>query len=259
MVFWRGSKAQVAARPERALPEGERVYAIGDVHGCDRQLAAMLSLIAADNAHLPPARVSLVMLGDYIDRGPASAAVLQRLGQPLSWCHQTVLLKGNHEEMLETFLADPAYGAQWRHFGGLETVASFGIDVAEMRRGRGLEAAREALATAMAGCGEMWGRLVLHHAIGDYFFCHAGVRPGVALDQQSEKDLLWIRGEFLSADHDFGKIIVHGHTPVEKPEIARHRINVDTGAYATGLLSCVVLDGTSARFLSVDATGTLVS
>lgn len=254
MVFWRRSKTPIQAKPTRRVPAGERIYAIGDVHGCDRHLSALLDRIQTVNADRAPADVTLVMLGDYIDRGMGSARVLDILSAPPPWAARTVALKGNHEEMLERFLADPAYAEQWRQFGGLETLASFGVDISQVRLGRGYDAAQKALAERLASRMEILAGLVTHHVAGDYYFCHAGVRPGVALADQSARDLLWIRHEFLNSAEDFGRTIVHGHSPVEAPEVRSNRINVDTGAYLTGNLTCAMLDGDDVEFITVDGT-----
>lgn len=148
------------------------------------------------------------------------------------------------------FLNDPAIGAQWRNVGGLETLHSFGIPVAPLMMGRNYhQAAKQLRASLSPEHTKFLASLKTSLTIGRYFLCHAGVRPGVALERQREEDLLWIRDEFLNSRMDFGKIVVHGHTPVAEPEALPNRINIDTGAFATGRLTCVVLEGKSRRFI----------
>jgi serine/threonine protein phosphatase 1 len=152
---------------------------------------------------------------------------------------------------LEAFLRDPGVGSQWRQLGGLETLHSYGVPVAAVMIGKGFEEASQALRQAIPEEHfRFLGSLKLSVSLGDYFLCHAGVRPGVALENQSADDLLWIRDEFLNSKMNFGKVVVHGHTPTEAPEVLPNRINIDTGAFATGRLTCLVLERGSRRFLS---------
>ncbi|MEJ2373895.1 MAG: metallophosphoesterase family protein [Pseudolabrys sp.] len=227
----------------------QRIYAIGDIHGRLDLLERAIAAIARDVAEHGPAALT-VTVGDYIDRGPASRGVIDLLAQD-PFAAPLVALKGNHEDMLEAFLADPAVGPHWLDNGGLATLRSYGVDL----RGQGradFAAARDALRAALPPAHRDFLRgLRTWFSAGDYFFCHAGVRPGVALDCQREEDLIWIRGEFLASTEDFGKTVVHGHTPVPEPEVRPNRIGIDTGAYASGRLTCVVLDGGFPRFLAV--------
>jgi serine/threonine protein phosphatase 1 len=247
-VWTRGKKktGSVAA----AISPGLRVYAIGDVHGCASLLSRLAERIAADLSTSPIPTAQAVFLGDYIDRGPASAAILSRLSQrdfPVPF----VALRGNHEQMLLRFLDEPQYLDSWRQFGGLETLHSFGISVSNQLDTASYDVARERLARSITSeVRQFIDETVSHHEIGDYYFCHAGVRPGTPLDAQRDQDLLWIRDDFLSSTADYGKIIVHGHTPVEAPEFHPNRINIDTGAYLTGVLTCLVLEGTTRRLLT---------
>jgi serine/threonine protein phosphatase 1 len=226
-----------------------RLYVIGDVHGrldlLDRVIAAIERDVVAHEG-----RALTVTLGDYIDRGPHSRGVIERLARnPFPTPY--VALKGNHETLLTSFLVDPGVGQHWRKLGGLETIASFGVPVQQMMLGRNLEEAAERLAAAITP--EHFAfidSLKLSLTVGRYFLCHAGVRPGVPLARQSEDDLLWIRDEFLESSVDFGKVVVHGHTPVAEPEVRHNRINIDTGAFATGRLTCIVLEGERHRFLT---------
>lgn len=227
-----------------------RIYAIGDIHGRADLLERAIAAIARDVEENGSAQLT-VTLGDYVDRGPDSSAVIGRLaGNPFPTDH--VALKGNHEAMLERFLAEPAIAADWRHLGGVETLHSYGVPVTDLMRGRAYDAAARALATALPAAHRAFlAGLKTSHTSGRYFFCHAGVRPGVALARQSEDDLLWIRDEFLSSERDFGSIVVHGHTPVAAPDVRSNRINIDTGAFATGRLTCIALDDDGHRFLKL--------
>ena len=162
-----------------------------------------------------------------------------------------VALKGNHEKLLESFLVDPAVGKHWRRLGGPETLHSYGVPVSGFMMGKNFAEVADRLRDAIPAEHLSFLRSLktsLTH--GKYFLCHAGVRPGVPLESQQEEDLLWICDEFLSSKIDFGKIIVHGHTPVSEPHVLPNRINIDTGAFATGRLTCVVLEGDGHRFLT---------
>jgi serine/threonine protein phosphatase 1 len=223
---------------------------IGDIHG---RLDLLERAIAAihDDVEAYGADALTVTLGDYVDRGPQSSGVIERLAQnPFPTPY--VALKGNHEDMLEAFLDDPTFGAHWRRQGGTETLDSYGIKVRRLLVGRAdAEAAEQLRANMPEQHVDFLHALKTSHTHGQYFLCHAGVRPGVPLDQQDEQDLLWIRDEFLASTDDFGKIVVHGHTPIPEPEVLPNRINIDTGAFATGRLTCIALSDTGYRFLVV--------
>lgn len=232
------------------LDHQPRCYVIGDIHGRSDLLDRMVDAITRDIEQNPVPASLTVTLGDYVDRGPDSRGVLDRLAHnpfPTDY----VALKGNHEELLETFLTRPAIGPQWRRLGGLETLHSYKVPVADLMVGKGFDEAAQALRQALpAEQSAFLGRLKLSQTVGGYFLCHAGVRPGVPLDNQRAEDLLWIRDEFLSSKVDFGKIVVHGHTPTQSPEVLANRINIDTGAFATGRLTCLVIEDGGLRFLS---------
>ena len=230
--------------------ERGRLYAIGDIHGRSDLLDRMVATICADLAANPVEECLTVTLGDYIDRGPDSRGVLDRLIKN-PFPTKFLALKGNHEVMFESFLRDPGVADEWRKFGGLETLTSYGVPVGAMMLGRNYEQAAQALKAAVPQEHlEFISSLRTSVSVGDYFLCHAGVRPGIPLEAQSIDDLLWIRGPFLESRADFGKIVVHGHTPAEKPEVLPNRINVDTGAYMTNRLTCVALGRVPMRFLS---------
>jgi len=233
-----------------SVSDRARIYAIGDIHGRVDLLRRLVRAIEADFRDSPTADCLTVTLGDYIDRGPNSRGVIELLIQnPFPTPY--VALKGNHEALLERFLVEPIVAKDWRYCGGLETLQSYGVDVHHVMRGRHYDAAAEALAAAMPSSHlGFLQNLRLSLASDRYFFCHAGVRPGTPLSAQSEDDLLWIREDFLGSRVKFGKIIVHGHSPVAEPEIQVNRVNVDTGAFITGRLTCAVLEGERIRFLS---------
>lgn len=247
--FGRASGRQPRRAPQ--LPEGLRVYAVGDIHGCAHLLDMLHGLIETDLRDRPPAEVRIIYLGDYIDRGPDSAGVLERLSQLPPAGIGRVLLKGNHEDMLGNFLTDPNVGSAWRQLGGLETLLSYRIDVNDVLGRVGFGGLAAELKKRMPPSHvQMLSTLQTSVSFGDYFFCHAGARPGVTLERQDPHDLMWIRHEFLGSSHDFGKTVVHGHSPVERPDVRPNRIDIDTGAYATGRLTALVLEGGGHRFLS---------
>jgi serine/threonine protein phosphatase 1 len=227
------------------LPEGVRIYAISDIHGCADLLKQLLTVIDADLARSPPRLPIHVFLGDYIDRGPESRQTLDLLIQR-SKSHQTVFLKGNHEAFLVDALEDPTRFQDWSKYGGLQTLVSYGLapslnpDLAEQA-----ELMRQLKGALPEAHKKFLKRLRLTFTCGDFFFVHAGVRPGIRLSQQREADLLWIRETFLESEENFGKYIVHGHTPVREPDRRPNRINIDTGAYATGNLTLLTLQGSS--------------
>jgi serine/threonine protein phosphatase 1 len=221
---------------------GFMIYAIGDVHGRADLLVELFAAIDADLADRPPAADILhVFLGDYIDRGPESRRTID-LVIARRRRHETVLLKGNHETFPAQFLSDPMFG-DWRHLGGLETLMSYGLRPtidANPQEQRAL--ARQFAAALPESHARFFSELKNSFCCGDFFFVHAGVKPGVPLERQREEDMLWIREDFLHHEEDFGKIIVHGHTPVRESDFYDNRINIDTGAYATGKLTCPVME-----------------
>lgn len=239
---------------------GRLIYAVGDVHGRLDLLEPLIADIRQDaEASAPQERPMLVLLGDYVDRGPDSAKVIDLvLEMESSGELETRALKGNHEEALLEFLADPAFGPTWFEHGGGATLASYGVTPPVARTDMAAwAAARDAFAAVLpAEHLRFYETLELMVTVGDYAFVHAGVRPGVPLDRQSEKDLLWIRGDFLEARPGFEKVIVHGHTPMQSPQVLPHRLGLDTGAYATGVLTAARLDDEGARILQSTARRT---
>jgi len=231
-----------------------RVYAIGDIHGRSDLLRHMMQLIDRDsNAASPVRQTVLVFIGDYVDRGPDSAGVIDLLLQVTSDPgYTTYALKGNHEVMFLEFLSNPTALFQWAANGGAETLESYGIDVdAAAHSSDGAEKLRRtALSVIPDEHLAFLSQLETAVQIGDYLFVHAGVRPGVPLEAQDEHDMIWIREPFLDHSGGFGKVVVHGHTPVREPEVKTNRIDIDTLAWRSGQLTALVLENGSMRFLS---------
>jgi serine/threonine protein phosphatase 1 len=229
-----------------SLPPERRIYAIGDIHGCARQLVNLHAAIAEDLALRPIAAPLLLHIGDYVDRGADSAGVIARLadGVPIPGM-QMVNLLGNHEStMMDALSGERAAATDWLFAGGKAALESYGIDPETPR--------------------DQWAGLIPlnHHAFlhglklmhreGGYGFVHAGVRPGVLLENQARDDLLRSRQPFLYSEADFGAVIVHGHTPVKAPVVRHNRIAIDTGAVFGGKLTCVVLEADTLGFLTAD-------
>jgi serine/threonine protein phosphatase 1 len=236
------------------IPAGQVVYAIGDVHGRLDLLDDLLSRIRQDAEHHAADAVrSLVFLGDYVDRGSESRGVVERLlVDPLPG-FVTTRLKGNHEEAMLAFLDGESDGLDWLSFGGLETLMSYGVPLRSLPNTReAVLALREALAEAVPERHvTLLRNCLLHHSVGDYLFVHAGVRPGISLERQNPTDLMWIRDDFLRVRIPMpGRVVVHGHTIVDLPQNREHRVNIDTGAFVSGRLTCLVLHDRERRFLS---------
>lgn len=249
MPFW-----PFRSRPNRtepAVPEGMRIYAIGDVHGRLDLLTELLRQIEEDNLARPSAQLHIVMLGDLIDRGPDSAGVIDLLlNRPRDFA-TFHFIAGNHEEAMIQSLeegADP-HKVEWLRYGGREALRSYGVpdDVFEMRGSLLSDELRRYVPQAHVDFVQTFEDSLV---LGDYLFVHAGIRPGKPLAKQARKDLLWIREPFLSDDKtDHGHMVVHGHTITRDPELRPNRIGIDTGAYATGVLTALALEGTERRIL----------
>lgn len=239
----------------RASPntDGRRVYAVGDVHGYANVLRALIGELRDDLMRSAPAeRPLLVFLGDYVDRGPDSRGVIDMiLGLEADGRFEVVCLQGNHEDALRRFLREDDFGPNWIVNWGEATLRSYGVGVpAEGREAEEAPRVQAELAAALpAAHRDFLRRCVMSLTVGDYLFVHAGVRPGVALADQHDRDLMWIRYDFLESDEDFGKVIVHGHTPTDRPECKSNRIGIDTGVYYSGVLTAVRLDGTDQRII----------
>lgn len=230
------------------LPDGVRIYAISDIHGCAHLLEPMLRVIDADVALSRPHYAVEVFLGDYIDRGPDTRATLDILIER-SRRGNAVFLKGNHEAFLVSVFEDPSLFENWLGVGGAQTLISYGLASPDLRRNKPETILRDLIRTMPTEHLEFLDNLRLSFTCGDFFFVHAGVRPGVPLAEQTERDLLWIREEFLRSEEQFSKYIVHGHTPVRNVELLANRVNIDTGAYATGNLTLMSIQG--GRMLAV--------
>jgi len=236
--------------PPKGLGAGRRIYAIGDVHGHLDLLTALEGLIEKDLHEAPINELFVVYLGDYIDRGPNSAGVIEHLVHGGTLPGQKIFLRGNHEAAFLRYLSEPELIREWRNYGALEAIASYNVDVFKELRS-GADALHKAFLERFPASHRSFIEATTNSfALDGYFFCHAGVRPGLPLEAQSEADLLWIRNDFLNHSGAFERCIVHGHTPVEAPQHLRNRINVDTGAYMTGQLTAVVLEGSAVRFLT---------
>jgi serine/threonine protein phosphatase 1 len=236
--------------------DGELIYAIGDIHGCYDQLRRLLARIAGDaEASADGRATTLIFCGDYVDRGPASRQVIEAL----CWLERRrpfhlQFLKGNHEQVMLDWLVAPERTTEWLRFGGAETLISYGVTP---------PAPDDPPAAHVAARDDLLERLPVAHlrfleelelmvGMGDYVFVHAGVRPGVPLDRQAEKDLLWIREDFLDGEASHDRIIVHGHSwESEEPQVEPHRIGIDTGAYETGVLTAIRIEDGEVRAIAV--------
>ena len=235
-----------------ALPKGQLLYAVGDIHGRLDLLRNLLQLIEDDaHARSRATRRTLVFLGDYVDRGPDSGGVVADLIARAFQGFDTHFLKGNHEAILLNFLDDPLHLDHWLMNGGQATMDSYGVDTRTLAETRSRpEAWRKAFAAALPEAHVRFFRtLKLSVTIGDYLFVHAGVRPGVSLAAQSEDDLVWIRRPFLDHAGSFGKVVVHGHTPALLPVIKPNRIGIDTGAVFSDRLTALRLEDGARAFL----------
>lgn len=225
------------------LPAGQRVYAVGDIHGRNDLFAALITAIELDDRDREPADTTIVLLGDLVDRGPDSAGVLARARM---WqnSRKVRILCGNHEEMLlESLFSLETLRVFLRH-GGRETLLSFGIDPALYFSATYTQLQSLMTTHIPVAMVDFMRSFEDQIQIGDYLFVHAGVRPGVPQHEQRRADLLWIREPFLSHAGDLGVVVVHGHSISELPEFRNHRIGIDTGAYFTGNLTAIGLEGT---------------
>ncbi len=239
--------AMIVLQPAPAtIPPGRRVYAIGDIHGCAEQLGHLHQMITEDLARRPIETPVLIHVGDYVDRGPDTAGVLSLLcnGSPIPGV-QMVNLLGNHEHtMLEALGGERAAATDWLFAGGRPSLESYGVNP-DSPRNSWAASVPETHFAFLRG-------LSLIHREGGYAFVHAGVRPGVALDNQARDDMLRMRQPFLYSESDFGAVVVHGHTPVKTAVVRHNRIAIDTGAVFGGPLTCLVLEHDTLGFLTAD-------
>jgi len=234
------------------VPEGSRVYAIGDIHGRADLLEILHDLVREDARKYPDQRRVIIYLGDYVDRGLNTRDVIDILLRPPPDGFERICLKGNHEAMMLEFLDDATVGPGWMDLGGKATLLSYAVGVeGGFAEAQGMEKARTQLLEKMPAAHLAFLRqLPITHVEGDYLFVHAGIRPGVPIEDQVEQDLLWIREPFLSSTAEHGKVVVHGHTIAgSKPDVTERRIGIDTAAYATGALTCLVLMGEEQGFV----------
>lgn len=237
-----------------SIPEGTRVYCIGDIHGRDDLLKNLHDEILLDAADYSGEKM-VIYLGDYIDRGLHSKEVVDLLlSKPLPE-FESIYLRGNHEQVLLDFLnVDANIATQWFNFGGQSTILSYGVSMAGIPFGEKLIQLQHDLADKIPAAHlSFYNYLQYSYEVGDYFFVHAGVKPKVALNRQSEVVKMWIREEFLNSKYRFEKMIVHGHSVVDEPVVLANRIAIDTGAYTSGVLTCLVLEGEDKRFLATTA------
>lgn len=248
--------ARAESAPAAAVPPGRRVYAVGDIHGRQDLFAALVEAIEADDAAAPAAETTVVLLGDLVDRGPDSRGVIDATR---AWQarREVRVLMGNHEEMFLRSFDDIELFRHFLRHGGRETILSYPVDRQTFIEAT-LEEAQELMGAAVpAADREFLGRGEDMIALGDYLFVHAGINPALPLTDQKTRDLRWIREPFLSHGQPFGPVVVHGHTITDTPEDAGNRIGIDTGAFASGRLTALVLEGTTRRYIEAvaDETG----
>lgn len=232
-----------------------RIFAVGDIHGHDALLGRMLDAIRDDIAGRPKARNVVVFLGDLIDRGPDSAAVVERLRTLADEPFRPVFISGNHEEVLLRILdGDHRLIGDWLRFGGKECAASYGLAAADLRSSNGADSVKRLKAAIPESHQAFLRSFADSFVAGDYLFVHAGIRPGLPIEQQSLSDLRWIRRPFLDCKERHSHMIVHGHSISRDVEFRSGRIGVDTGAYRSGLLSAIVLEATGRRVIQVRQT-----
>lgn len=235
---------------------GKRIYAVGDIHGHLGLLEILAEAISDDIRARPAYGITEIYLGDYIDRGPRSRQVLDWLMQAPGHGGERICLRGNHEQRFIDFLDGQDVFAGFCTFGGIDTMASYGVRIEPDFSREEVENARQELLAAMPeGQPSFLRSLPIVHSQSGHIFVHAGLRPGVPLDRQTARDCLWIRDGFLDSDADFGGLVVHGHTPHETIEVRSNRINIDTGAYWTGTLTCLVIDEDGKSLIQARPTG----
>lgn len=241
--------------PAPAIPAGQRAYAVGDVHGRLDLFDALLAAIEADDAARGPSDTTIVLLGDLVDRGPDSAGVI-RAARALGQRRSVRILLGNHEEMFLDALESEEVLRHFLRYGGRETVLSYPVDPAAYHRAELAETLDLMRAAVPQQDIDFIRGFEDQVRIGDYLFVHAGIRPGVPLEEQRVADLRWIREPFLSHRESFGPVVVHGHTIFDKPDFTGNRIGIDTGAYRTGRLTALGLEGTQRWLIEAVDDGT---
>lgn len=231
-------------------PRGYRAYAIGDVHGRLDLLDDLLARIRRELAERPARKVLLVFLGDLIDRGPSSAQVIELLRTLRMDNVRTVFLLGNHEEVLVRILdGDTSLIPSWLQFGGAQCLQSYGVDLRRIRRRSEDDVVTVVRRAIPQSHRDFLGSFVDTCRFGDYLFVHAGIRPGVSIEEQLQTDLRWIREPFLLDETDHGCIVVHGHTISDRVEERSNRVGIDTGAYRSGVLTALAIEGDQRWYL----------
>ena len=256
-MFWkRKSKAVAQICSSFAIPDGQRVYAIGDIHGRDDLFAELIERIRADATARPVGHVTLILLGDLVDRGPQSAEVVERAIGLHHEFSDVRLLIGNHEECFLAALAGDVRRLRYfMRIGGEATVQSYWTSDVNLSEASFEEVAEILPGLVPASHVQFLGAGEDVIEIGDYVFVHAGIRPGVPLEKQELSDLRWIREDFLEDDTDHGVMVIHGHTIRENVDERPNRIGIDTGAYRSSVLTAIVLEGTDRRYLRTDGPG----
>lgn len=242
-----------ASRREKvpAGAAGYRAYVVGDIHGRLDLLEDLLAKIHADLRHQPTAKALLVFVGDLIDRGPSSAQVIERLRTYRRPGVRPVFILGNHEEVLLRIIdGDRSLISSWLQFGGLQCLESYGVDPASLRGRAAAELVDAIRAAIPPDHVEFLRSFVDSCRFGDYLFVHAGIRPGVPLEQQRQSDLRWIREPFLFDETDHGFVVVHGHTISSEVDERPNRIGIDTGAYRSGVLTALAIEGSERRLIA---------
>jgi len=227
-----------------AGPRKQRAYAVGDIHGCLDLLETLLERIESDIANSAPAKTSIIFLGDVVDRGPHSAEVIERLrtySHPRATAH---FIMGNHEEvMLRVIDGERDVLSSWLRFGGAETLKSYGINPRELVKMPDQERVAALRSSIPQSHRQFLSSFADSISFGDYVFVHAGIRPGIGLAEQSQSDLRWIREPFLEDPTDHGFVVVHGHTITNAVDVTPNRIGIDTGAFCTGVLTALAIEG----------------
>ena len=237
------------------LPENNRIYCVGDIHGRHDLLLELHNLIKEDALTYTGTK-TLIYLGDYIDRGSESKQVIDCLLSTPFPDFKSVYLLGNHEQVLLQFLHndDPSLANDWFKFGGIATLISYGVEIRGIPTLKDIARIRAELSDKIPITHlDFYKKLNLSYESGNYFFVHAGIKPKLRLEQQKPEDMLWIREEFLNSKHYHSKIIVHGHTVTPKPEHLSNRIGIDTGAYSSGKLTCAVFENLDCKFIQTGA------